>query len=66
MRFRIVHHTQYTYTQAVSLSHNIVRLRPRDGSRQTCLQHELAITPMPQSEKGRRRLFWKPHRVLQS
>jgi transglutaminase-like putative cysteine protease len=51
MRFRIVHHTQYSYKEAVSLSHNIVRLRPRDRDQQTCLRHELTISPAPKARK---------------
>ena len=51
MRFRIVHHTRYSYKEAVSLSHNIVRLRPRDRDRQTCLRYELAISPAPKARK---------------
>ena len=47
MRFRITHHTTYSYAESVSLSHNVVRLRPRNHGRQTCLQHELTVAPSP-------------------
>ncbi len=51
MKFRVVHHTQYTYAEAVSLSHNIVRLWPRDSGKQRCLWHELKISPAPRAQK---------------
>jgi transglutaminase-like putative cysteine protease len=47
MKFRIVHRTRYSYAEAVSLSHNILRMRPRTHDRQTCLRHELSISPAP-------------------
>ncbi len=50
MKFRITHHTQYSYAEGVSLSHNIVRLRPRTGDHQTCLRHDLAISPAPKTK----------------
>jgi transglutaminase-like putative cysteine protease len=51
MRFQIAHHTRYRYAEAVSLSHNIVRLRPRNHDHQTCLRHELSISPTPGAQK---------------
>lgn len=51
MRFRISHHTRYSYAEAVSLSHNIVRLRPRDYDQQTCLRHQLSISPAPRAKR---------------
>jgi transglutaminase-like putative cysteine protease len=50
VRYQIAHRTQYTYAEAVSLSHNIVRLRPRDSDRQRCLSHELKISPSPRGQ----------------
>ena len=47
MRFRISHLTNYTYGELASLTHNIVRMRPRNYERQNCLWHELSISPEP-------------------
>ena len=48
MKYRITHSTTYEYADAVSLSHNIARLRPRDsGLQQICLRHELSVQPAP-------------------
>jgi len=48
VKYRITHSTTYEYGDAVSLSHNIVRLRPRDGDpQQICLGHDLSVLPMP-------------------
>jgi transglutaminase-like putative cysteine protease len=45
--YNITHKTSYQYADTVSLSHNVVRARPRNHSAQTCRWHELAISPSP-------------------
>jgi transglutaminase-like putative cysteine protease len=45
--YRVTHKTCYEYADAVPLSHNVVRMQPRDHSSQTCRWHELVITPVP-------------------
>ena len=47
MIYDISHSTSYEYTDAVSLSHHVLRLRPRDLTRQRCLQSALTIEPRP-------------------
>jgi len=47
VKFRVTHTTQYEYEESIPLSHNIVRLRPRDFGLQTCLRHELLVIPEP-------------------
>ena len=47
MKYRVTHSTRYDYAQPVSLSHNIVRLHPRNHGPQTCLEHRLTIVPAP-------------------
>ena len=47
MKYRVTHHTRYHYAEPVSLSHTIVRLRPRDHAGQTCLRHEIVASPAP-------------------
>jgi len=48
VKYQIAHSTTYEYRDAVSLSHNIARLRPRDnGMQQICLRHDLFVSPAP-------------------
>jgi len=47
MIYSLNHTTTYQYGAAVSLSHHLLRLRPRDLSRQRCLHNELQIEPRP-------------------
>jgi transglutaminase-like putative cysteine protease len=47
MRYKIVHTTTYTYSDAVPICHNEVHLIPRDGARQACLYNRLRIKPRP-------------------
>ena len=48
MKYQITHSTTYEYGDAVSLSHNIARLRPRDNRmQQICLRHDLSVSPAP-------------------
>jgi transglutaminase-like putative cysteine protease len=44
-RVSILHVTDFEYDGAVSESHNEVRLRPRDDSRQSCLSFRLSTRP---------------------
>jgi transglutaminase-like putative cysteine protease len=45
--YEITHATTYDYVGDVSVSHHLLRLAPRQYSRQTCLAHELTISPEP-------------------
>jgi transglutaminase-like putative cysteine protease len=47
MIYSLTHTTTYKYGAAVSLSHHLLRLRPRDLPRQRCLHNELQIEPRP-------------------
>ncbi len=47
MIYRVSHATRYTYADAIPLSHNVVRMRPRDHSSQTCRWHTLSVLPIP-------------------
>jgi len=47
MLYKITHTTTYDYLDNVSLSHHLLRLRPRDLSHQRCLGYELQIDPRP-------------------
>lgn len=52
MKYRITHRTEYVYRDAVPLCHNVVRIRPRDTNRQTCLEYELTVHPAPLTESS--------------
>ena len=47
MIYRVSHKTTYGYADAVSLSHNLVRMRPREHRAQTCRRYELSVSPRP-------------------
>jgi len=47
VKFRITHSTRYEYDESIPLSHNVVRVRPRDHANQVCLRHELFVLPAP-------------------
>jgi transglutaminase-like putative cysteine protease len=47
MKYRLVHHTKYTYAGAVTVSHHLARLAPRTLPGQRCPWHELEIQPIP-------------------
>jgi transglutaminase-like putative cysteine protease len=47
MIYRITHTTTYDYTDSVSLSHHLLRLKPRTLPHQRCLDHQLKIDPQP-------------------
>jgi transglutaminase-like putative cysteine protease len=57
LRYDIVHVTEYAYTDPVPLCHNVARLRPRDTERQTCLRHELTVSPAPAILRDYRDLY---------
>lgn len=46
-RYRIIHRTEYRYSDVVTSSYGRGFLTPRDLSRQRCLHHELRIDPEP-------------------
>ncbi len=47
MMYRVRHTTTYAYTSAVSVSHNVLHLTPRECVHQRCSMHELLIYPKP-------------------
>jgi len=60
MRYQIVHLTEYAYGEPVPLCHNVARLRPRETGRQTCLRHELDISPSPAVLRHQADFFGNP------
>ncbi|MDX2022607.1 MAG: transglutaminase family protein [Deltaproteobacteria bacterium] len=53
MKLRIVHQTEYLYTEPVSVSHHMAHLVPRNSGSQTCLTRELTISPEPAIRRER-------------
>jgi transglutaminase-like putative cysteine protease len=47
MMYRVRHTTTYAYTNAVSVSHNVLHVTPRECRHQRCSLHELLIYPQP-------------------
>ena len=47
MKYRVQHQTAYEYGDSVTLSHHVLRLKPRDLARQKCLWHEFKVEPTP-------------------
>jgi transglutaminase-like putative cysteine protease len=45
--YRVVHTTRYAYSEAVSVSHHVARVKPRICPGQECVWHELQIEPAP-------------------
>jgi transglutaminase-like putative cysteine protease len=45
--YDVVHRTQYSYSEAVSVSQHIARLTPRGLPHQECLEHRLQVDPLP-------------------
>jgi transglutaminase-like putative cysteine protease len=60
VRYEIVHVTEYAYGEAVPLCHNVARLRPRETDRQTCLRHDLSVSPTPAVFRERVDFFGNP------
>jgi transglutaminase-like putative cysteine protease len=49
MMYQLSHTTTYDYRDPVSLSHHVLRLRPREVRGQNCLNFQLSIDPAPAS-----------------
>ena len=60
MIYRVLHKTAYQYTDPVSLCHNLLHLKPRDSSRQTCLRGGIAVQPEPKSTQNLADYFGNP------
>jgi len=57
MFYRLQHTTTYAYNGAVSLSHHLLRLRPRELPGQKCLNSQIHIEPRPDVLAGHRDYF---------
>ena len=73
MLYDIRHKTTFSYAEVVSVSHQVLHLRPRKHRQQTCLDSQTSIEPPPAVESVGEDLFGnpvqhltvqKPHKVL--
>ncbi len=73
MKYRVVHSTEYTYTDPVPVCHNLVHLSPRQLPHQSCGRFEICISPGHQPLVNHRDVFGnevhyfsiqEPHRSL--
>jgi len=48
MKYRVTHSTRYSYSEHVTLCHNVAHLLPRSTPMQTCQLSELKILPVPE------------------
>jgi transglutaminase-like putative cysteine protease len=56
LKYQVKHVTRYEYSELVTLSQNVARLRPRECDSQRCLSHQLTVTPNP-----RARGYWRDY-----
>src|SRR5260370_12068702 len=60
MIYRITHSNTYSYSEPVTLCHNVVHLAARDTPRQRCRNHQLVIQPVPGVASARTDYFGNP------
>jgi transglutaminase-like putative cysteine protease len=49
MMYQLSHTTIYDYREPVSLSHHVLRIRPREIRGQSCINYHLTVDPAPKS-----------------
>lgn len=57
MHYRVIHKTEYVYSEAVGISYNEARLLPRFTNTQNCLKSELQVEPLPADYREREDFF---------
>jgi transglutaminase-like putative cysteine protease len=57
MKYKVAHTTRYTYSEAVPVCHNEVRLTPRQSPHQTCDDFRLLVSPTPSGSGSRSDYF---------
>ena len=60
MKLRATHITRYWYSEPVSLCHTEVYLAPRTRKSQTVLEHDLSVSPAPETMYPREDYFGNP------
>jgi transglutaminase-like putative cysteine protease len=51
MMYQLSHTTIYDYREPVSLSHHVLRLRPREIRGQSCINYQLTVDPAPKTNE---------------
>lgn len=73
MKYRIIHRTEYEYSDLANVCHNIAHISPRLDTRQICTSHFLSVVPQPaildeMTDHFGNRLYYfsieKPHRNM--
>jgi transglutaminase-like putative cysteine protease len=64
MIYRIVHKTTYKYKSPVSFGNHVAYLTPRSLPHQSCMSHELLLTPAPDGTSERLDYFGNPATFL--
>ena len=57
MHYRVIHKTEYDYSEMVGLSYNEARLLPRFTANQYCHQADLIVDPLPTDYREREDFF---------
>ena len=60
MNYEITHITTYDYSHPVSVSHHVLRLHPRNLTRQVCVRNEVRIDPQAAVTKSHTDYFGNP------
>ncbi len=47
MKFRVIHRTEYLYSDTATICHNVAHLSPRSDAAQFCSSHYLSVDPQP-------------------
>lgn len=47
MKYRIIHRTEYNYSDNATICHNIAHLAPRNDAGQRCVSHYISVVPQP-------------------
>jgi len=73
MKYRVIHRTEYEYSDLANVCHNIAHISPRLDARQTCNSHFISVVPQPanideMTDHFGNRLFYfsieKPHKNM--
>ena len=73
MKYRVIHRTEYEYSDTANVCHNIAHISPRPDARQQCNSHYLSIVPQPSvleemTDHFGNRLYYfsieKPHKSM--
>jgi len=73
MKYRVIHRTEYEYSDTANVCHNIAHISPRPDARQQCHSHYLSVVPQPSvleemTDHFGNRLYYfsieKPHKSM--